>query len=645
MRAIIIFVAALACAPLSRAFTADAPSLNAVLSPGQIYEGESVNFEIQIKGLKEGHEARPDMKAFSEAGFEVEEAEHGWTGRSEQVTIINGQVNRKVDHGMLLYRYRLTPKRTGKLALPAAHVEIDGTVLTTQQLSLNVTAPEQQDIAMLELTASQARVFPMKPFTVTLKILLKPIPGDPQDPVTVTDPPALKINWKDAPEGLKAPDDLKQWLEKNLSGNGRGFVINDIQRQNNDPFQFFDQSRLAVFNFYSGREKRKGADGAELNYYVYQLARTFIPTRPGQFKFGAATLKGTFADGFESGNRRLHGRALLAVSPEKIVVCEDFPEPKPANFSGAIGQFKLEASTGAHDLRVGDPLTMKLDFVRVSPDGAGPLEDIAALNISSNAQISADFLIVEQATSGQVKGATKSFTYVLRPKKAGVSIGPISASVFNPDRGKYEEISSAPIALGVTEAPQLRPDELVSSAPLRASQKISGTEKGVFQNITDLRELNQPALNPLHRATAAIAIWIVLGAGIVALRIRRKRAGDVEWQKRQRSAAEAAAHLNGARAALKEGHSQSALLEAQRAVSALIGRRAGIEPAGMTARDAAEALEKMGVAQVQRDETVRMLEAIEATKYGSSSPSQADASVRAAEKLIVALQAEMDGRA
>ena len=639
MRAIIIFVAALACAALSRAFTAEAPSVNAALSSGQIYEGESVNFEIQIKGLKEGHEARPAMKAFSEAGFEVEEAEHGWTGRSEQVTIINGQVNRKVDHGMLLYRYRLTPKRTGKLALPAAHVDIDGTVLTTQQLSLNVTAPEQQDIAMLELTASQARVFPMKPFTVTLKILLKPIPGDPQDPVTVTDPPALKINWKDAPEGLKAPDDLQQWLERYAARGERGFTLNELHNQND----FF--AHPIIFNLYTGREKRKGADGAELNYYVYQLARTFIPTRPGQYKFGAATLKGTFADGFESGNRRLHGRALLAVSPEKIVVCEDFPEPKPANFCGAIGQFKLEASTGAHDLRVGDPLTMKLDFVRVSPNGAGPLEDIAALNISSNAQISADFLIVEQATSGQVKGATKSFTYVLRPKKAGVSIGPISASVFNPDSGKYEEISSAPIALGVTEAPQLRPDELVSSAPLRASQKISGTEKGVFQNITDLRELNQPALNPLHRATAAIAIWIVLGAGIVALHIRRKRAGDIEWQKRQRSAAEAAAHLNGARAALKEGHSQSALLEAQRAVSALIGRRAGIEPAGMTARDAAEALEKMGVAQVQRDETVRMLEAIEATKYGSSSPSQADASVRAAEKLIVALQAEMDGRA
>lgn len=645
MRAIRFVAAALVCVTFTCAFAAETPSVNAVLSSGQIYEGESVTFEIQIKGLKEGHDPLPDMGAFSEAGFDAVEAEHGWTGRSEQVTIVNGQVTRKVDHGMLLYRYRLTPKRTGKIVVPTARVTIDGSVFSTTPLALNVTAPEQQDLAILELSTSHARVFPMKPFSVTLKILLKPIPGDPQDPVTVTDPPALKIDWKDAPEGLKAPDDLKQWLEKNLSGSGRGFVINDIQRQNNDPFAFFDQSRLAVFNLYTGREKRKGADGTELNYYVYQLARTFIPTRPGQYKFGAATLKGTFADGFEAGNRRLHGRSLLAVSPEKLVVCEDFPEPKPANFCGAIGHFKLEASTGSHDLRVGDPLALKLDFIRASPESSGPLEDIAALNISSNAQIAADFSIIEQATSGQVKGAAKSFAYVLRPKKAGVSIGPVSASVFNPDSGKYEEISSAPIALVVTDAPQLRPDELVSSAPLRASQKINGREKGVFQNITDLRELDKSALNPLHYLFAAIALWLALGAGVAALRIQRKRAGDTEWQKRQRSALESAAHLNGARTALKDGHSQAALLEVQRAVTALIGRRAGIEPAGMTACDASAALEKMGVSQPPRDESVRMLEAIEATKYGSSSPSQAEAEVRAAEKLVAVLQVEMDGRA
>ena len=80
-------------------------------------------------------------------------------------------------------------------------------------------APETQDLVVPEIKTSRPRVYPTQPFEVTLRVLVRPLPGgSDRDPVAVLSrrPPHLEINWVDPPAGLSG-DDKKTWLNKLLA--------------------------------------------------------------------------------------------------------------------------------------------------------------------------------------------------------------------------------------------------------------------------------------------------------------------------------------------------------------------------------------------------------------------------------------------
>ena len=62
---------------------------------------------------------------------------------------------------MRIFRYELTPKRAGRLTLPAATVEADGKTYRSQELVLRVKAPEEQDLVKMTITAEPKAVYPM----------------------------------------------------------------------------------------------------------------------------------------------------------------------------------------------------------------------------------------------------------------------------------------------------------------------------------------------------------------------------------------------------------------------------------------------------------------------------------------------------
>ena len=116
---------------------------------------------------------------------------------------------------------------------------------------------------------------------------------------------------------------------------------------------FMFDNQYAVLSLDKSRATRAGSDGKPINYFVYTLTRSFTALRTGTYTFGPAKMSGTFAGGIAANGRNYVPRALLVVGPSKTVTCT-MPEPRPANFSGCIGNFRLEASASAHDLRVGD---------------------------------------------------------------------------------------------------------------------------------------------------------------------------------------------------------------------------------------------------------------------------------------------------
>lgn len=167
----------------SSAVAADAePEVRVQLSQDRIYEGESVLYRVTVKNLR--NPPQPKLDGFDDFRVQSRGAQ---SLDSEQITMDGrGNMTRVVQYGRA-YDYLLTPKRTGELTIPAPTVDVEGKVLRGEALTVRVLAPEDQDMAILEVSVNKDSVYPMQPFTVTLNVAVKSIPGQysGQDPMAM----------------------------------------------------------------------------------------------------------------------------------------------------------------------------------------------------------------------------------------------------------------------------------------------------------------------------------------------------------------------------------------------------------------------------------------------------------------------------
>jgi hypothetical protein len=615
-----------------QAYADDAPEIANEVGASELFIGDSVDYVVEIRNVNDP--PAPDLSALRE-DFQI--VANGDESRNQSsISIINGRVSQQqsLSH---VYRYRIRPKRAGHLVIPAPTATIDGRRISGTSLAIDVQAPEDQDLVVPEIKTNRRTVYPTQPFEVTLRILVRPLPNDSaRDPLSPLrrQPPHIEVNWVDLPAGLSG-EEKSHWLETFLAQDDTGFTLNDLATRTRS---FFESSRAAVFNLAKGRESRKGRDGRTINYFAYELKRRIVPEKTGSYSFGPAVIKGTFVEGNERSTYT--GRRLVALAPAVPVDVRDVPAPRPATFCGGIGDYRLTASASPSALRVGDPLTLKLDFERAP--GSGSLDLISAPNLSTVPSLAADFEIVDQHPVGRSEGETKRFEYALRPKRAGVNIPTLAVTVFDPDRERFSEIATKPIALSVTEASRLKTGELVGSLTGPGPEAIKAKERGIFQNITDPSELHEERVNVVALAAVATACWCAVGCLIVAVTSYRRKSGDVGWRRKRTAQRIARRRLAEARSALAAGQSMEALRAVRSALIGLIADMRNMVGEGLTASEAADVLAKSGVPETERSVVSRLLEAVESAEYGSGTITEARALVDAADALIPRLARSLE---
>jgi hypothetical protein len=609
----------------SSARAAERPEIAVQAGATEIFIGESVDYLVEIRNVKKP--PAPDVAALKE-DFDV--VAHGNESHEQSLRMtINGQLIERSSH---VYRYRLTPKRAGHLTIPGPTAMIDGKIISGDSLELDVITPEAQDIVIPEITADRARVYPTQPFTVTLRVLVRPLPDAPdRDPLSPLrrQSPHLDVNWVDPPAGLSG-DEKVSWLEKMLAKNGSGFTLNEVSTRS---ASIFDGPQAAVFNLFHGRETRPGLDGTPVEYFVYELKRRFVPEKTGTYVFGPAIVKGTFVTGSEG--KTYTGKKLVAASPAAPVEVREVPSPRPATFCGGIGEYRVAASASPVELRVGDPLTLTLDIERGAASGS--LELISAPDLTANPEIAADFAIVDKAPTGRSEGNVKHFAYALRPKRAGVAIPALTVTIFDPDSEKFSEVATQPIALAVSEGSHLAAGDLVGTLTPSGTQEIKSRDQGIFQNVTDLSQLHDQNVNVSTLAEMAAGLWCCVGLLFGVVKTQRKKSGDVVWQRKQQASRKADRKLADARAALAAGNSTAALRGIRSAVVGLIADMRNIVAEGLTAVEADRVLAQTSISAAERADVMRLLETIESAEYGSAVASEIPTLVSRAEALIPVL--------
>ena len=103
----------------------------------EVFIGEGVDYAVEIRNVK--NPSAPDLSALRQDFDIVPNGDESHNQSS--MFILNGKVTQQNTFGHT-YRFRLTPKRTGKLAIPGPSTTVDGKTISGRGLTLNVIAPE-----------------------------------------------------------------------------------------------------------------------------------------------------------------------------------------------------------------------------------------------------------------------------------------------------------------------------------------------------------------------------------------------------------------------------------------------------------------------------------------------------------------------
>jgi hypothetical protein len=170
-------------------------------------------------------------------------------------------------------------------------------------------------------------------------------------------------------------------------------------------------------------------------------------------------------------------------------------EGRPADFSGLIGDYSIEASAGATEANVGDPIPLTLTI-----RGPEPLNSVKPPTLDSQPALSSRFKAAPEGweLAAADKAGQRTFTTTIRPKNDSVTqIPAIGLPFFNTASGKYDLAMTSPLPLTVhpskevTLADAMRPGAVAGPSLPTSSEPASLTDApgGIGANTESLDAL------------------------------------------------------------------------------------------------------------------------------------------------------------
>jgi hypothetical protein len=449
--------------------------------------------------------------------------------------------------------YALYARKAGRLTIPAARIELQGQVLQTKPITIEVTvgqrSPNQrregnavEDNLFIRVTTDHERVYVGQQLTVIYDLCYRYQLRD--------------VGFSEIPSFA-------------------GFWVKDLYvAQSLDP---------------------KREDIGQLAFNVSTLRQNALfPTRSGAHRIDPLVMSCSIP---KSGRRRgslfdsifddpFFGRSQTHLVRSEAIEVEALPLPKsgqPDDFSGAVGRFAISVEAQPRSVPVGDPVTVR---VRVEGEGnfqavgVPVLADIDGFKVYDPKQIDEEG-IVEDRYAG-----SRTLDYILIPERAGsLKIPAVSFSYFNPSQVVYETVESASIEIDshgeVADAGE-------SLFPL--------TRTEIMQVGSDIRHI-KPDVTELSlggRLYSSVWFWLVQGlipltylGFLVAHRHRMRLQGDAAYARRKRARSQATRRLEKAGHCLDAGDGPGFYDAIDQALRAYLADNANVSEAGLTKQECA----------------------------------------------------------
>ncbi len=485
------------------------------------------------------------------------------------------------------YSYFLQPTKPGTFTIGQATVEIDGKTYKTSPIEVEVTQAvnhpkngKNQAIAQVSKgihvvsEISNAHPYLNQGITVVYKLY-------------VSEDAAVR-NWR----------------------------VVDIPKFTNFWNQDIDIKKLKVkYGNYQGQEGYR---------YVVIKKTVLYPQKSGELKIPPLSLRVSME--VPTHRRNFFGQQVYKTedrifsSESKTIKVKPLPEQgKPANFTGAVGQFELEVTASKETLDADESLDVE---VAVSGDGNLKLFRLPDLIAPQAFEVYDPDYNEKIFTNLSGMHGKISNTYTLVPKAKGdYPIKPLEFSYFDPQTETYKTLTSKPLNIHVENgpAPMLAQGDSGMQAPIRKRSVISaGDHFRYIQLKTNLQAIGKAPFfkSPLFWTLLFMPLLLlplVIGVG----NKRMAKARDVYGKRIRRADKLAKKYLSEAKKTM--GNQQAYYDALERALHNYLKAKLDLQTAEMSKERITELLIEKEVSAATSQEFIGLLESCEFARYTPSS--------------------------
>ncbi len=319
----------------------------------------------------------------------------------------------------LTFTYMVVPQFEGEFTIPSFEVSVQGRIYKTQPMQLSVSGNAR-------VPANPALPMPQSPNA-------PPQPSGLPDKLFFAE---TVLSKRKAYVGEVVPVELRFYFSDRVSGqlgdrptfSGEGFTV---QRFSNP------QRREQIVN--------------DSNYVVFTYQTSITPVKAGKLEIPAATfnarlqLPGRSAGGIQDllGMFADVREVTLESRPTSIDVLPLPSEGRPADFSGAIGNFTMEATVKPAKVAAGEPVTLT-----VAVSGQGNLDAMGSPTLTEDegwrTYPPSDKVVPDDAIGFSGK---RVFDFTLIAREDQTRTPGVSFNFFDPSSGKYETLTAAPLTV------------------------------------------------------------------------------------------------------------------------------------------------------------------------------------------------------
>lgn len=314
-------------------------------------------------------------------------------------------------------------------------------------------------------------------------------------------------------------------------------------------------------------------------------------------------------------------------------------EGKPADFSGAVGEFQFSVTTSKTHLNASESLQAK---VAINGKGNLKLFEIPSLNLPSSLEVyDPEFNESVRTTLSGMEGNVSNSYTIVPTFKGKYPIPSISFSFFNPKTEKYQTLSSGEIMINVLEGPTSGAADNTGAISNNKQRVVTTGDQFVFNKIRpNLTAIN----NNYFFGSTGFFLWWLLPVLLIPLAIlfgkkREAISSDVEGNKIKRANKLAKKYLSAAKKAL--GSKESFYVALEKALHNYLKAKLKIETSDFSKDKITSLLSEKNVDETTREGFVGLLKNCEMARYSPFSDVQMQQDYNKASEVISQLDKQI----